>query len=238
MLFFGCATPVVQEKSNLTPPPEPELAVKHDSKEQAQTLKTRERESAMPDTEIINLSTEKEEKPKIEKPVVLIETNMGNIKVELDIEKAPVTVENFIKYIKKGFYKNTIFHRVIPDFMIQGGGFTSEMQRKPTALPIKNEAFNGLKNNRGTIAMARTNRVDSATSQFFINVKDNNFLDHKDHSAQRFGYCVFGKVIDGMDVVDKIDSVKTGQYGYFRDVPVKSVIIKDIKLLNRKDLLK
>ena len=157
-------------------------------------------------------------------PVVVITTSLGDITVELDAAKAPLSVENFLTYVKAGHYNGTIFHRVIKGFMIQGGGMTPDMKEKPTRPPIKNEAANGLKNERGTIVMARTNQVDSATSQFFINTGTNNgFLDHK---VRDYGYAVFGKVIDGMAVVDKIEGVKT-QSG---DVPVEPVIIKSIRV--------
>ncbi len=160
---------------------------------------------------------------------VVIETNYGKITLELDETKAPVTVQNFLAYVDSGHYEGTIFHRVISDFMIQGGNFTPEMEPKPTRPPIKNEAGNGLRNQRGTIAMARTNVVDSATSQFFINLKDNTFLDHKDRSSRGFGYAVFGKVVDGMDVVDRIGNSPTRTFKRFADVPVEPVIIQSVK---------
>jgi len=160
---------------------------------------------------------------------VVIETNLGKINLELDNVKAPQTVANFLAYVDAGHYKDTIFHRVIKNFMIQGGNFNSEMAPKKTNEPIKNEAGNGLRNLRGTIAMARTGVVDSATSQFFINLKDNDFLDHRDNSAGGYGYAVFGKVTQGMDVVDKIGSNPTHAYRQFRDVPVEPIIILDIK---------
>lgn len=162
-------------------------------------------------------------------PVVVMETSLGNVKIELDQAKAPISVKNFLSYVDEKFYDGTIFHRVISSFMIQGGGFTADMQQKPTKAPIKNEAGNGLSNKRGTLAMARTMVVDSATAQFFINVVDNDFLDHRDNSSQGFGYAVFGKVIEGMDVVDKIKSVKTGNKMGFQDVPMDAVVIKSIK---------
>ena len=143
---------------------------------------------------------------------VVIETNYGEITVELDDEKAPLSVANFLAYVDSGHYNGTIFHRVIKDFMIQGGNFTADMAPKQTGAPIKNEAGNGLRNLRGTIAMARTGVVDSATSQFFINLKDNGFLDHKDTSIRGYGYAVFGKVIEGMEVVDKIGTSPTHTY--------------------------
>ena len=156
-------------------------------------------------------------------PVVVMETSKGTIKIELDKEKAPISVDNFVAYVNDKFYDGTIYHRVIPNFMIQGGGFDQNMNQKPTKPPIKNEAGNGLKNTRGTIAMARTGVVDSATAQFFINVKDNDFLNHRDETMQGFGYAVFGKVIEGMDVVDKIKDVKTGNKNGMQDVPVETV---------------
>jgi cyclophilin family peptidyl-prolyl cis-trans isomerase len=162
-------------------------------------------------------------------PLVVIDTNYGEIKLELDEAKAPVSVKNFLAYADKGFYNGTIFHRVIKDFMIQGGGMDAELNPKPTDPPIKNEAANGLKNLRGTIAMARTNVIDSATSQFFINTKDNAFLDHRDTSMQGYGYAVFGKVVAGMDVVDKIGNAPTGVRNRFRDVPVETVTIKSVR---------
>jgi cyclophilin family peptidyl-prolyl cis-trans isomerase len=163
-------------------------------------------------------------------PVVVIETSMGNITVELNQDRAPISVENFLGYVKDGFYDGTIFHRVISNFMVQGGGFTPDMEHKATRDPIKNEADNGLKNRRGTLAMARTPDIHSATAQFFINVKDNSFLDHKGDSAQDYGYAVFGRVTDGMDVVDKIKDVPTGTVGPFQDVPTEKVIIKTIRI--------
>lgn len=160
-----------------------------------------------------------------DQPVVQLITSMGSITIELDRAKAPVTVENFLGYVRDGFYDGTIFHRVIRDFMIQGGGFTADMSQKATKAPIKNEATNGLSNVRGTIAMARTNVVDSATSQFFINVVDNSAsLDHQ--GPQRYGYAVFGRVIDGMDVVDAIRAVATGSVGMHNDVPTTPVVIQ------------
>ena len=172
-----------------------------------------------------------EEAKKEVNTVVVMETSEGTIKIELWADKCPITVKNFLRYTDEKFYDETIFHRVINDFMIQGGGFTPDMKQKDTHEPIKNEAAAELKNDRGTIAMARTNVVDSATAQFFINVKDNSFLNHKDNTPQGFGYAVFGKVIEGMDIVDKIKVVKTGTQGMSGDVPVKQVIIKSIKRL-------
>lgn len=160
-------------------------------------------------------------------PVVLVETTLGNIKIELDQTKAPLSVKNFLSYADEKFYDGTIFHRVIDGFMIQGGGFTADMKQKPTNAPIKNEAANGLKNDRGTIAMARTNYPDSATSQFFINVVNNDGLNRP--SPDGHGYAVFGRVVEGMDVVDKIKSTKTGNKMGFQDVPVETVTIKAVK---------
>ena len=157
-----------------------------------------------------------------------IETDLGAIELELDEKKAPVTVKNFVDYAKSGHYNDTVFHRVIDGFMIQGGGFTADMDQKPSKEPIRNEAMNGLKNARGTIAMARTMVVDSATSQFFINLVDNSFLDFRNPTAQGFGYAVFGKVTKGMETVDKIAKVQTGSRGMHQDVPVKPVVIKKV----------
>ncbi len=163
-------------------------------------------------------------------PVVVMTTSLGNIRIELDAGKAPVTTQNFLDYVNESFYDGLIFHRVIPGFMIQGGGFDAQMKQKGTKAPIKNEAANGLKNEIGTIAMARTNVVDSATAQFFINVKDNDFLNHRSPSADAFGYAVFGQIIEGMDVVQKVEKVKTGNRGFHQDVPVEVVVIHSIKL--------
>jgi cyclophilin family peptidyl-prolyl cis-trans isomerase len=165
-----------------------------------------------------------------ENPVVVMETSMGDITIELYKEKAPITVENFLSYVNDGFYEGLIFHRIISSFMIQGGGFTPDMVQKDTKAQIKNEAGNGLSNKRGTIAMARTQVIDSATAQFFINVVDNDRLDHRDESMAGFGYCVFGKVTDGLDVVDKIRNVKTTTKNQFRDVPVDPVVIKKVTI--------
>jgi len=163
-------------------------------------------------------------------PVVLLSTSLGNIRIELDAEKAPVTTQNFLDYVNESFYDGLIFHRVIPGFMIQGGGFDAQMKQKGTKTPIKNEAANGLKNDVGTIAMARTNVVDSATAQFFINVKNNDFLNHRSPSADAFGYAVFGQIIEGMEVVQTIEKVKTGNRGFHQDVPAEAVVIHSIKL--------
>jgi cyclophilin family peptidyl-prolyl cis-trans isomerase len=160
---------------------------------------------------------------------VEMQTSLGVVKLELDRDKAPQTVDNFVQYARDGFYDNTIFHRVINDFMIQGGGFSPDMVKKETRPPIKNEAKNGLKNKRGTIAMARTSAPHSATAQFFINLKNNDFLDYP--SRDGWGYAVFGKVTDGMSVVDAIATQPTGVSGGMRDVPKKSVIIESVRIL-------
>jgi cyclophilin family peptidyl-prolyl cis-trans isomerase len=162
-------------------------------------------------------------------PKVLIKTNFGDITVELDEKAAPKTVDNFLTYVLDGFFNGTIFHRVIPGFMIQGGGFTADFVQKPTRAPIKNEAANGLLNKKGTIAMARTSDVDSATAQFFINTADNAFLNHRRKTTDEFGYCVFGWVTEGMDVVGKIEKVATTQKGMHSDVPANPVIIESIE---------
>ena len=162
-------------------------------------------------------------------PTVRIETSMGKIVLELDAVNAPISTANFIAYANDGFYEDTIFHRVIDGFMVQGGGLTADMSDKSNkTAPIKNEAANGLKNDHGTVAMARTNVVDSATSQFFINVGENSFLNHTAPTPQGFGYAVFGKVTDGMDVVDAIRQVKTGNKGMHQDVPVETITIQKV----------
>jgi cyclophilin family peptidyl-prolyl cis-trans isomerase len=163
-------------------------------------------------------------------PRVVLATSLGDITLELDRAKAPVTTENFLSYVTSGHYDGTVFHRVIPDFMIQGGGFSEEMRQKPTAAPIVNEADNGLKNRRGTVAMARTSEPHSASAQFFINLKDNSFLDHTAKTEQGWGYAVFGKVVEGMDVVDRIATVKTGAHGPHRDVPADAIAITEARI--------
>ena len=166
-------------------------------------------------------------------PQVLITTNKGNIELQLNAEKAPKTVENFLLYVKNGFYTGTVFHRVIKNFMIQGGGFTEDLIKKSTLPEIPNEAFNGLQNTRGSIAMARTNMPHSATAQFFINTKDNAFLNHSGKSMRGWGYTVFGKVTKGMDVVDTIENSRTGAKGIFpKDVPLEPVIILSMQIIN------
>jgi peptidyl-prolyl cis-trans isomerase B (cyclophilin B) len=163
--------------------------------------------------------------------MVKLHTNHGVIALELDEKRAPETVKNFLSYVESGFYANTVFHRVIDNFMIQGGGFEPGMRQKRTQAPIKNEADNSLRNDRYTVAMARTNDPHSASSQFFINVKDNSFLNHSAPSAEGWGYCVFGKVVEGQDVVDKIKGVRTGKRGFHGDVPVEDVIIEKAEVV-------
>lgn len=158
--------------------------------------------------------------------MITLHTNYGDIVIELDFEKAPKSAANFKQYVEEGFYNGTIFHRVIDGFMVQGGGFTEDFQQKETREMIQNEADNGLQNLTGTLAMARTNDPHSATAQFFINVKDNSFLNHSGKNTSGWGYCVFGKVVDGMDVVNKIKGVKTGTKGFHQDVPKEAVIIQ------------
>ncbi len=158
--------------------------------------------------------------------MIELHTSFGVIQLELDAEKAPKTVENFLNYVKSGHYDKTIFHRVIPGFMIQGGGFTEDMEQKSTQATIENEANNGLKNVRGSIAMARTNAPHSASAQFFINLSDNDFLNFSAPTVQGWGYCVFGRVVSGLEVMDKIAAVKTGTNGYHQDVPVEAVLIE------------
>ena len=163
--------------------------------------------------------------------MIKLTTNQGVIVLDLNAEKAPKTVANFLAYVEAGHYDNTIFHRVIKNFMVQCGGFEPGMNQKPCQAPIENEAANGLKNKRGTIAMARTSDPHSATAQFFINVVDNDFLDFKSPMSQGWGYCVFGEVSEGMDVVDKIRAVKTGNKGFHQDVPVDDVIIEKAEIV-------
>ncbi len=163
-------------------------------------------------------------------PVVEVSTNLGSFTIQLDPGKAPLTVENFLAYVDASFYDGTIFHRVIPTFMIQGGGYDKQLERKATRVPVQNEAFNGLKNTRGTVAMARTSDPHSATAQFFVNVKDNESLDHTAKHDAGWGYAVFGKVVEGMDTVDKIKAVKTGASGPFsKDAPQEQVVIESVR---------
>lgn len=168
--------------------------------------------------------------PSEKSPVVLMSTGLGEVRIEIFAGKSPITAKNFLDYVNDKFYDGLIFHRVIAGFMIQGGGFDKDMREKSAKAPIKNEAGNGVKNDTGTLAMARTNVVDSATAQFFINVKDNDFLNHKNTSAQGFGYAVFGRVIEGMEVVHKIEKVKTGNQGMHQDVPVEPVVIQSMRV--------
>lgn len=162
--------------------------------------------------------------------MVKLHTNFGVITLRLDADKAPATVANFIEYAKAGHYDNTVFHRVIPNFMIQGGGFAPGMRQKDTNAPIRNEADNGLKNKRGTVAMARTSDPHSATAQFFINVVDNDFLNFQSPMGNGWGYCVFGEIVEGLDVVDAIKAVRTGRSGFHQDVPLEDVVIERVEL--------
>ncbi|HEY3849973.1 MAG TPA: peptidylprolyl isomerase [Steroidobacteraceae bacterium] len=163
--------------------------------------------------------------------MIRFETTLGNFTIELYEDKAPVSAENFLKYADEGFFDGTVFHRIVPGFVIQGGGFTEDMSQKKNHPPIKNEADNGVKNTRGTLSMARTNDINSATSQFFVNLKDNDFLDH---TRGNFGYAVFGKVTEGMDVIDKIAAVKTGRRRGFEDVPLDPVIMTSVRRTDKK----
>lgn len=163
--------------------------------------------------------------------MVVLTTNFGQMKIELFADDAPKTVENFLTYVKEGFYEGTIFHRVIPGFMIQGGGMNPGMEEKDGNAPIENEANNGVKNERGTLAMARTMEPHSASSQFFINSTDNDFLNFRSETTEGWGYCVFGKVVEGLDVVDKISSVDTGRFGFHQDVPREDVIIEKAEIV-------
>lgn len=163
-------------------------------------------------------------------PIVLISTSSGDVRAEIFVDQAPITAQNFLNYVEEKFYHGLIFHRVIRDFMIQGGGFDPQMRQRPAKGPIKNEAANGLKNDTGTLAMARTSVVDSATCQFFINVRDNDFLNHRDASPAGFGYAVFGRVVGGMEVVKKIAQVETGNVGMHGDVPLEPVVIHSMQV--------
>ena len=186
------------------------------------------------DTQPNSLSnTNNQETTMSDMPVVQLETSMGDITIELNEEKAPKTVENFLNYVNSGHYEGTIFHRVIDGFMIQGGGMDAQMNEKKTNAPIENEADNGLKNDKGTIAMARTQDPHSATSQCFINVKDNDFLNHSGKNMQGWGYTVFGKVTDGMDVIEKMRSVATGRFGMHADVPNEPITINSAKVVSQ-----
>ena len=173
------------------------------------------------------LGAESESESKEDNPIVIFKTTLGDITLELYPEEAPITVKNFLDYVEAEFYDGVIFHRVIPNFVIQGGGFSEEMEQKVTTEPIKNEADNGLKNERGTLSMARTAEINSATSQFFINLNHNEFLDH---GVRDYGYAVFAKVIEGMDIVDKIAGVRTGNQGPFQDVPIEPIVIISARL--------
>lgn len=175
-----------------------------------------------------SLTAQTEGEPVMAKPIVTIKTTLGDIQIELDQQKAPKTVENFLEYADSGHYNGTIFHRVIDGFMIQGGGFDKAMQQKPTSAPIENEAQNGLTNQLGSIAMARTSDVHSATSQFFINIADNEFLNYKGTTPSQYGYCVFGKVVSGMDTIDKIKNATTTNQGQHQNVPKTPIEILSV----------
>ena len=217
------------DESVVAPPPKIEEPAKA---EEPQKTAPATSEAPKPSTEKV---AEPKEKPVQKNPVVEMKTSMGVITIELSAEKAPITVANFLRYTDEKFYDGTIFHRVMGDFMIQGGGFQSGLKQKATHEQIKNEAANGLANDRGTIAMARTSVVDSATAQFFINVVNNgDKLDHKNATADGFGYCVFGKVTAGMDVVDKIRAVATRNAGQHGNVPVKDVVIESVRRVEAK----
>lgn len=168
-------------------------------------------------------------------PTVLLKTSLGDITIELDAEHAPESTANFLRYVEENHFNGTIFHRVIPGFMIQGGGMTTDMMQKPSHEPIRNEATNGLKNVRGAIAMARTQVIDSATCQFFINLVDNPFLDHQEKTTAGFGYAVFGKVVAGLDTIDAIAPVTTGRCGYHENVPLEPVIIEQCRVVEQED---
>ena len=191
--------------------------------------KTNKTPAARPKPKTMEKTVKEKDQSAAKNPIVIIETSMGTIKAELWADKAPGTTANFMRYVDEKYYDGLIFHRVIAGFMIQGGGFTPEMRQKPTHEQIKNEASAETPNARGTLAMARTSDVHSATAQFFINHADNKFLDHKDKTARGYGYCAFGKVIEGMDVVDKIAKVRTGNSGQHQNVPVQPVVIKSIR---------
>ncbi len=164
--------------------------------------------------------------------MIALQTNYGTLKLELDYDKAPKTAANFEQYVRDGHYDNTLFHRVIDGFMVQGGGFDTDFEQKSTRAPIDNEADNGLTNQKGTLAMARTQDPHSASAQFFVNVSDNDFLNHRDKSLQGWGYCVFGRVVEGMDVIDKIRQQPTGRRGMHSDVPVEDVILERAEVID------
>lgn len=204
------------------------MATEKKEKTKKETAKTPTTKTAKKKPTVKKAAPKKEVTKKSGKTLAVMDTSMGVMEIELYPDKAPITVKNFIDYASSGFYDGLIFHRVIPSFMIQGGGFDDQMRQKEPKAPIKIESDNGLPNDRGTLAMARTNDPNSATSQFFINVVDNSFLNFREASAQGYGYAVFGKIIKGMDVADKIAAVKTGSYDYFNDVPLDFIIIKSI----------
>ena len=225
LAWMGGMAAVAQD--GIEPPPVPGGAVEEVAEiaEEAASV-----EESTVEEEVVKVA--EEPAPMVEQAketdMVIIKTTLGDIKLKLAADKAPLTVANFLAYADAGHYNGTIFHRVIDGFMIQGGGFDAKMSQKPTRAPIKNEAANGLQNKRGTIAMARTAVVDSATSQFFINVKDNGFLDFRAPNPQGFGYCVFGEVVEGMDVVDKIKGARTGVQAGMSDVPVETIEIVSV----------
>ena len=194
-----------------------------ETKKEEETNKTTATETTTVATE--KTTDTKDSGDKMSNPIIKLETSKGTMTIELDAEKAPKSAANFIDYVNDGFYDGLIFHRVIPNFMVQGGGMNPDMSQKPNKAPIENEANNGLKNDRGTLAMARTNDPHSATSQFFINLKDNDFLNHTSESPAGWGYAVFGKVTDGLETIDEIAKVQTGNKGHHGDVPVEEVTI-------------
>lgn len=228
-MMFGCKTtevpvePAVEEKSAVV-----EQAADPEKKvDEAQAVVEEIKEAPAPEPVV--------EEPKVEERnmvMLLMKTSKGDIKIELDKENAPKTVENFMKYVDSGHYTGTIFHRVIKDFMIQGGGFTADMNQKNAPYTVENEADNGLSNDVGTIAMARTQDPHSGGAQFFINTKNNSFLNHSGKSVQGWGYCVFGKVVEGMDIVEVIKVVPTGNSGYHSDVPKEPVVIESVTVVD------
>jgi peptidyl-prolyl cis-trans isomerase B (cyclophilin B) len=231
---IALSTPAFAEDKAPAKTAEPAVAAKTDAKTETKPeAKTETKVETKTETKTEKKTEDKKVAKKgdkaVSKPVVIMETNKGNIEIELWPDKAPVTVENFLKYVDKGHYNGTIFHRVIANFMIQGGGFSPDMKEKATDKPIKNEATNGESNKRGTLAMARTMVVDSATAQFFINTVDNNFLDHRSKDPSGYGYAVFGQVTAGMETVDAIRKVKTGNKNGYDDVPVEPVTIVSMK---------
>lgn len=218
------ATSVAQEQTKII-----EASESSEQLTEIEEVSETQQELIEQETSIIDETTQIETTKK--DAMIKLVTSAGTIAIELDFEKAPLSAENFKKYCEDGFYEGTIFHRVIDNFMIQGGGMNADMQEKPNGEPIENEADNGLKNDRGTLAMARTNDPHSATSQFFINVKDNDFLNHTGKNPQGWGYAVFGKVAEGMDIVDKIKGVETGNAGFHQDVPLEPIVIEKCEIV-------